>query len=259
VPKLILFAAFFKKEFILFRRYLVNSLGGMLTIYIVFLLLFGGYRGFASMAGAVGGSGIENLVVGYVLWFFMLTTYQDVFHTILLEARQGTLEQLYMSVHGFGWVMGAKAAAGFVVNLIFVVVLLIAAMLTSGVTLRLDVLSLFPVLLGTLLGVLGVGFAIGGVTLILKRIESYTQMVQFLLIGLIAVPAERFVVFRLLPGSYGAVLIREIMVNGKNLLELGVGNVLVMYLIGFAHLFLGYASYKVCERKAMIQGTLGHY
>ena len=91
MPKLILFAAFFKKEFILFRRYLVNSLGGMLTIYIVFLLLFGGYRGFASMAGAVGGSGIENLVVGYVLWFFMLTTYQDVFHTILLEARRGHL------------------------------------------------------------------------------------------------------------------------------------------------------------------------
>ena len=188
--KVLLLQAFFKKEFILFRRYFLNSLGGMLTLYIIFLLVMGGFQGVSALTG-VGGNTVEGLVVGYVLWLFMLSTYQDVSHTLRTEAQEGTLEQLYMSAHGFGWVMGAKVVAGFFTNLIVVSVLLMAALLTTGVRLNLDLMSLLPLLIGTLLGSVGIGFAIGGITLILKRIDSYTQMVQFLLIALVAAPAGR--------------------------------------------------------------------
>ena len=110
-----------------------------------------------------------------------------------------------------------------------------------------------------MLGMLGVGFAVGGVTLIIKRIDSYTQMIQFLLIALIAVPAERVLWMRLLPGSFGAGLIRGIMIDGQNLAQLGLSNLITMFLIGVLHLVLGYGIYKLCERKAMLQGMLGHY
>lgn len=258
MPKVILLCAFFKKEFIIFKRYLINSIGSMLTLYVMFLLLFGGFQGIRGLAG-LESSTADGIVVSYVLWFFMFTTYQDVANTLCSEARQGTLEQLYMSVHGFGWVMGAKVVASFCINLILVAVLLGAATFTTGVTLNLDLLSLFPVLIGTLLGSLGLGLVIGGLTLLFKRIDSYTQMVQFILIALVAIPAENVLGMRLLPGSYGAALIRGIMIDGKNLLQLGLGNVGFIFLVGLVHLSLGYAVYKVCERKAMIQGTLGHY
>lgn len=258
MPKVILFREYLKKEFTIFRRYWTNSLGGMLTIYVIFLLIFGGYRGLASMAGLEDG-GFEGLVVGYVLWFFMLSTYQDISYTLRLEAREGTLEQLYMSVHGFGWVMFAKVVASFTLNLFGVALQLAAAMLTTGVSLNLDLFSLLPTLVGTLMGILGVGFVIGGLTLIFKRIDSYTQMVQFLLIALVAVPADRVLLLSFLPGSYGAALLRRVMINGESLLQLGLGKVLFMFLIGLVHLAIGYAVYKLCERKAMIQGTLGHY
>ena len=258
LKKLLLLQAFFKKEFLIARRYWVNSLGGLLTLYVIFLMFFGGYQGLRGLAGLEGDTA-EILVVGYVVWFFMLTTYQDISDTLRSEAQQGTLEQLYMSVHGFGWVMGAKVVAGFFINLIVVAILFLAATLTTGVRLNLDILALFPVLIGTLLGALGVGFIIGGITLILKRIESYTQMVQFLLIALVALPADRVLWMRLLPGSYGSALIRKVMVEGQNLTQLGLGNVAVMFFIGILHLVLSYLVYKLCERKAMIQGTLGHY
>lgn len=256
--KLLLLQAFFKKEFILFRRYFHNSIGGMITLYIIFLLMVGGFQGMRALTG-LGGDTLEGLVVGYVLWLFMLTTYQDVWYTLRSEAQEGTLEQLYMSAHGFGWVIGAKVAAGFFTNLIMVAVLLAAALLTTGVTVNLDLLSLLPLVIGTLLGSAGIGFAIGGTTLVLKRIDSYTQMVQFLLIALVAAPAGRVVWMRFLPCSYGSALINRVMVGGQNLTQIGLGNVAALFLVGLGHLLAGYAVYKACERKAMIQGTLGHY
>lgn len=256
--KVLLLQAFFKKEFIIFRRYLLNSLGGMITLYLVFLLLVGGFQGIRALAG-VEGDTVEGLVVGYVLWFFMLSTYQDVSYTLRREAQEGTLEQLYMSVHGFGWVMGAKVVAGFFINLMFVAVLLVAALLTTGTTVNVDLFSLLPLVVGTLFGSVGIGFAIGGITLVLKRIDSYTQMVQFLLIALVAAPAGRVMWMRFLPCSYGSNLIAQIMVGGQHITQLGLGNVIAMFLIGIGHLGLGYGVYKLCERKAMIQGTLGHY
>ncbi len=256
--KLLLLRAFFKMEFITFRRYWMNSLGGMLTLYVIFLVLFGGYQGLRSLGG-VEGDPAEVIVVGYVLWFFMLSTYQDVWYTIRTEAQQGTLEQLYMSIHPFGWIMGAKVVARFFINLLLVAILLGAALFTTGVTLNLDLLSLMPVLIGTLLSSLGIGFLIGGITLMFKRIDSYTQMVQFILIALVALPADRVLWMRLLPGSYGATLIRNILVDGATLWGLGVGNLAMLFAIGLLHLAVGYGVYTLCEKKAMFLGMLGHY
>ncbi len=258
LKKLLLLQAFLRKEFIVFRRYWVNSLGSMITLYVIFLLVIGGFQGVRAWAG-VGGDTVEGLVVGYVLWLFMLATYQDVSHTLRSEAQEGTLEQLYMSTHGLGWVMGAKVVAGFFTNLVLVVVLLLAALATTGVTLNVDFLSLLPLVVGTLLGSVGIGFAIGGITLVLKRIDSYTQMVQFLLIALVAVPAGRVLWMRLLPCSYGSALITRVMVGGESLVQLGLWNVAAMFFVGLIHLLLGFGVYKICERKAMLAGMLGHY
>ncbi len=256
--KLTLFRAFFRRQLAYFRRYFANSLGGMLTLYVVFLLILGGYRGLSGPSGLQGDT-TEALVVGYGLWFYMLMTYQDVSYTIRTEALTGTLEQLYMSIHSFGWVMGASVSAAFMANFVMWAVLLGVAMFTTGTALNIDLLSVLPVLIGTLLGPLGIGFIIGGLTLVFKRIESYTQMVQFVLIGLVAVPAERVVWMRLLPGSFGAGLVRDIMVRGASLAEIGAGNLALLFAIGVGHLLLGYAVYKQCERAAMSRGLLGHY
>jgi len=255
--KLLLFKAFLKKEFILFRRYLVNSIGGMLTIYVIFLLLLGSYRGL--VGGGDHGDTVEQLVVGYVLWFFMLSTYQDVAYTLRREAKEGTLEQLYMSVHGFGWVMGAKAAAGFFVNSILVVILLRAVMVVTGSTLNIDLLSIVPITIFTLIGILGIGFTVGGLTLVFKRIESFTQMIQFALVALVAVDPQSVWWVRLLPGSYGASLVRRVMIGGAHLSNLGFWECAFFIVISLGHLGLGYGIYRLCERKAMSEGLLGHY
>lgn len=256
--KLLLLQAFFKKQVIYFRRYLLNTLGGMLTLYCIFLLILGGYRGLSGPTGLTGDT-VEALVVGYVMWFFLYTTYQDVAQQIRSEALTGTLEQLYMSVHGFGWVIGAHVLAAFIANLFMAAVLLAVAMRTAGTVLHINLPALLPVFVGTLLGPVGLGLIIAGLTLIFQRIDSYTQIVQFLLIGLVAMPAEKVAWMRLLPGSFGAGLVREMMVRGRGLAEIGLSRLLLLFAIGAVHLLLGYGVYKLCEKRAMSRGLLGHY
>ena len=117
----------------------------------------------------------------------MLTTYQDAWYTLRTEASRGHWSSFICPCTV--WLGdGSEGSGRIFFNLLLVAVLLGAALLTTGVTLNID-LSPRSVLIGTLLGSWAIGFAIGGITLVLKRIDSYTQMVQFLLIALVAAPA----------------------------------------------------------------------
>lgn len=250
--------AYFKKEFTIFRRYALNSLGGIITIYFIFLLIFLGYRG-AAGASPQFGEMLEGLVIGYLLWVFSLMVYQDVSHTIQTECREGTLEQLYMSAYPFGLVISMKVLASFFINLITIVILLFVMMWTTGQSLNIDVISIAPLIVFTLIGILGIGFAIGGVTLIFKRMDSYLQIVQFALIGLVAAPAEPIIWLRMLPASWGSTMINRVMSRGYSLVDFAFSDYLWLVGVGLFYLLAGYQAYKFCEKKAMERGLLGHY
>ncbi|MGI5854512.1 MAG: ABC transporter permease, partial [Bacillota bacterium] len=136
--KWLLFKQLAKKSWIEFRRYFFNSMGGIITLYVVFLVIFMGYKGIAGAAGPDLGTSIEGILVGYVLWFLALSAYQDVAYSIQNEARQGTLEQLYMSVHNFGWVIGLQQIVNAFYSLLVASVLTFFLMLTTGKWLTID-------------------------------------------------------------------------------------------------------------------------
>ena len=256
--KILLCKASFKKEFILFKRYLFNSLGGFLTLYLYFLLMFAGYKGLTEGSVKYGGV-LEGLVVGYTLWILVTSVYEEVAYTILTEAREGTLEQLYMSIHGFGWVMGMKMLAKIIIEIIFVSAVLFVLMLTTNRYLNLDVISLAIIIIFILLSVLGVGFLFGGLALIFKQISSYMQIVTYGFIALIAAPASKIPYNEYLPTSWGSSMIYDVMVTGKSIMDFTFDEVRLLVIVGFVYLFLGYGIYKFCERVAMSKGLLGHY
>ena len=257
--KLLLFKAMMKREIILTIRYFFNFLAGLITLYIVFLLMFHGYKEFAAGSANLGRN-IEGLVVGYTLWFLALSVYQDITYTIIREAREGTLEQLYMSAYGFGWVLTMKTVAASILNLIIVFLILLLLMFTTGKYLNLDLVSLLPVVFFILLGLLGLGLALGGITLIFKRVENYLQIMNFALIALIAIQGRTsWIGIRFLPLNWGSTLIYEIMVDGKYIFEFSWTELSFLVGIGLLHFMIGYLVYKKCEQIAMQKGMLGHY
>lgn len=247
-----------KKEIIEFKRYLFNTIGGILTIYVIFLLLFFGYKGVSGINIDTGDT-LENLVVGFVLWSFLMFSYQDVKCTITEENKKGTLEQLYMSAYPFTLLIIIKSVISMLFNLIFTGIILILTMNTTKVFLNIDIISLMPLLILTGLSILGIGLMLGGLSLIFKKVESYMQIVQFLIVGLVALPVNRFPILRLLPGSLGASMIRKITVHGENILDFSSLEMLQLTGVAILYLTLGCIIYKICESKVMEKGILGHF
>ena len=132
-------------------------------------------------------------------------------------------------------------------------------MIVTGRWLHLDVVSLLPLILLTLAGVYGIGFAIGGLALVFKRIESFVQIFQFAIVGLIAAPVDRFPVLRYLPLAEGARLIRRVMTEGLSIFELPATDLFFLFANSTIYLGLGFLAFKLLENVARDRGLLGHY
>lgn len=254
----LLLKTFFKREYIMFKRYLFNSLGGLVTVCFIFALIFLGYKGVAG--GSVNyGNTLEGIIVGYVLWYFGLITYMTISNVISSEASTGTLEQLYMSAFSFKTILLSITISTFLFNLIEVVIILFFAMFITGHFLTFDIISLIPVIIFTLLCFYGLGLIVGGVTLVFKKANTFLNILQFLIIGCIIAPVDKVAAFAVLPGSLGSNMINGIMVQGKHISDFTMEQLGVLALVGIGYIVVGSIVYKILEGKAMEKGTLGHY
>lgn len=252
-----MFAKIFKKEYILWTRYFTNSLGGLITTYFIFLLIFGGYKGFAGPNPSAGS--LESIIIGYMLWVFALFTYQTISLMLTQEAVQGTLEQLYMSPFSFIRISLYKLVSAFIIHFFINVVFLFVLMVTTGKYLHIDVLSIMPVLVITLMGVAGIGWILGGLTIIFKKIENYLQIVQFIFIFIIAIPTNKYVFAKFLPLSLGNEILQKIMIDKMSIVKLINMDMLYLIINSFAYFILGICIFKICEGIAMKKGLLAHY
>ena len=79
---LVLFWALLKKEYIYLKRYSFNTISGIITIYLVFLLIFYGVK---ALGGANFGDTLEGIVVGFMVWTFAIFRSEE--HTSELQSH----------------------------------------------------------------------------------------------------------------------------------------------------------------------------
>jgi len=256
---LALFRAQLKMRYIYLKRYYFDTLSMIITMFLVFLIIFYGAMALLGGTPATSGDTLEGIVVGFMVWTFALIAYSSLSWGMIEEAQQGTLEQLYMSPLGFGWVTIFRVAANFMVNAFMVIVVLFLMMATTGKWLNLDVLSLIPLILLTVAGAYGIGFFMGGLALVFKRVQSALQVLQFVLVIFIAAPFGWLPFMRFLPLSLGTRLIGMVMIDEVSLFQLPPGEVL--FLIGNSAFYfgLGFLIFKFFENVARDRGLLGHY
>ncbi len=252
------FWAIFTRFLIEIKRYPFNTLSGIVTLYLIFLLLFAGAKYAQGFGVNVFGEGLEALVVGFLVWTFALTAYSDLSWEIMREAQQGTLEQLYMCPFGFRFVSLAWVLSSFLVSLLFTGALLGLMMITTGKFLRLPLGTLIPLLFLTLAPIYGVGFLMAGLALVFKRIQAFFQILQFVFVPLLFLPAEEWWA-KALPLSLGSRLIREVMTEGKSLPALPALDLLMLLGTASFYFGLGLCAFKACEKVAKDRGLLAHY
>jgi len=240
------------------RRYYFNTVSSLITYYVVFLIIFYGVKAVGGPAMSAGDT-LEGMIVSYFLWTQVMYAYSALSWGIADEAQVGTLEQLYLCPYGFGFVNACSMAVSLVVNLLVNAILLLAAMATTGKWLQLDVVSILPLLVLTLFGAYGVGFAMGGLALVFKRIQATFQILQFVFFGFLFIPLTKFPAGAYLPLAMGNALVKRVMVDGLRLWELPAGELAVVAGTGILYLALGLAAFSWASRVARTRGLLGQY
>ncbi|HHY11187.1 MAG TPA: hypothetical protein GX529_01015 [Firmicutes bacterium] len=255
---LIALKASWRQTFTLAMRYLFNFFSAVITMYIVFLLMFYGVRAVGAGALDLGGT-LEGLFTGYIIWMIVLVGYQDLAYNVASEAQTGTLEQLYLSPVGYKWLAFFSQSLNSLLNLAMISVITAIMMFTTGQKLNLDMLSILPVFIAVYIQACGLGFALAGLALIFKRIQSFFQIVTFGVIGLFMIPWASFPWAKYLPFTMGQHLLQEIMMKGMKITQAPAGHLTVFAAVTVVYLGAGLGLFALAENKAKAMGLLGQY
>ena len=239
------------------RRYLPNTISTVVTFYAIFLMFFLGIQVLGAPESAE--TNTQYVIVSTALWFLALMAMQGIGWEITLEATRGTLEQLYMSPMGAWRILLARMVGTVLVNLLIIALMMFLSMATARQWLNLDLMTLLPILLLTVLGMLGVGFMVAGLSLIYKQVDSLLQIAQFVFLALVAVPLSALPLLELAPVVNGADMVRAVMVEGVFLTEFSSLDWLSLGVNAAAYFLLGVFLYGRAERRAMNRGLLGQY
>lgn len=246
-----------RMEFIELKRYLPNTLSMIATIYIIFLGMFLGLNVVGDPAQA--DMHIQHVIVNYIFWYLTLMTLLNVGTTIMLEATRGTLEQLYMSPLGMWKILLARLIGYTSLAMVTVIFLLFLSMLTANQWLYLKPEMTLPILILTLIGIVGVGFMIAGASVIFKQINAFMQILQFILAALAFVPLSVAPYLVIAPFVKGVDMIRFVMIHGYSWADFTWMDYTALIANSIAYLAVGILVYKKCEKIAMERGLLGNY
>jgi ABC-2 type transport system permease protein len=250
------------KRFLLLVRYPVNTASQIVTVYLFFAVIFFGGQAIVSRIASGGTSLVgtfDGLIIGWFLWTMSLTAYFSLAMNITRESQWGTLEQLYMSPYGFGSVMAVKVVANVLESLVWGAFILLLMLVTTGRTLSVNLITIVVVSVLALLSVVGIGFVFAGLALLYKRIENVSQLMQFVLIGLISAPVVGIPALRLLPLVQGSAMLQKAMKNGVRLWEFPVTDLALLVGSAVVYSLLGYLVFRWCTDRARKKGVMGHY
>jgi hypothetical protein len=254
--RLALVSVIARKKFTLLVRYPLNTATRFLTLVALFAVIFfgGGAVVGASLTDSLGG-----IIVGLFIWTLSIVAFSGLSWNVTREAQWGTLERLFTSPNGFGFVMLTKMVVNVVFSFLWAFALLVVMMVISGEWLTVDPLTVLPLGVLTIASISGVGLVFAGLALLYKRIENVFQLVQWGFVGLIAAPAGGIPVLKLLPVSHGSYLLRRAMDDGVRLWEFAPAELGLLVATSTVYFLAGYYCFTRAQRRARRKGVMGQY
>lgn len=251
----------FRRTFHWARSYWVEYLSNFVLYSLGFLLLVAAFR---SATGEFGQNGILRTLLGYITWYMCANVMASIAHVAEDESRTGTLEQLFLTglsplvvflVRSFGRIL-MEITQGLPLALLLAILL--------GVLRPIPLLAILVFTL-TLLGACGLGFALAGIAMVIKRADSLITTIWQMLVffsGALAPmhPPALALVARILPLGLGIENLRMVYLEGASLSTLWQNGLLPGLLVNtLTYILIGLALFTWGERRARRNGTLAHY
>lgn len=244
------------RDLLIWLRYPANAVLGMLISVFIFGVMFYG-------GTLIAGPAISDTIEGLIVGFFQLTlsnrAYAGITDAIGSEASWGTLERHYLTPIGFGPVMFAKAWAIIFSTFLTSSIILAVMLLITGTSLELHLLTVVTVATLAIASALGLGFAMGGLGVLYKRIGNVNNLLGFVFVGLIAAPAFDLWWMKFFPLVQGSALLQQSMKQGVRLWEFEPTALAILIGSAFVYLKVGYIAFSLATRRARRLGVLGDY
>jgi ABC-2 type transport system permease protein len=254
---LTLFRAEMKRNWAMIKAYPVDQIAMVVILAFLFYMLFLGTNYMSG--GAHLGNRVDSIFVGYVAWMLMMTTYQSVSQSIRGESTQGTVMQLLTSPYSTRQILLTRAVTGALTDVVMITIVAGCIMLLTGIRLHLSI-GIVPFLATALAAAAGLGFLLGAITLLYKKVDMVLSIVQYAILFGVMAPMEQWgaggtALSVLVPVGPSAAGLRELLVAqhfSLVLLAVALGNVL-LYLGG------GLLLFGMAERRAKRLGLLGAF
>jgi ABC-2 type transport system permease protein len=223
----------------------------------------------ATFDGVADGYGAERQLaslIGFLVWELCAGVLAATTESVTTEARQGTLESVILAPVPPLLTFWLRLTAVFTRQAVETLVLGLALALLLGLYMVPGGLALLVALL-TLLGVAGVGLALGGLALVYKSVDSVVAVVSLLAVlftGALVPLNSLGLVFTLLklllPMTWGIDLLRQSLIDGATWSQLWASGALPgLALQSAVFLALGFVVFCWGLRRAQEQGNLGSY
>ena len=252
------------RDFTISLRYPLELLTGLFILYVLFMGLFMGAKLLAGQQALSGN--LDGVVIGYTMWFFALMAMNTMSIDIENEARQGTLEQVYLNAPNYLGLLWVRAAVHLTMGAGVVVALAVLIQLTTGHWLALTwaaVPAMLLTIILTIAGLCGFGLILGGLSLTFKRIGQLSALVQFSMFFLayaelssIALPWRDIVAH--LPLARGVDMLKSLLTPAEAYPALGT-DLTWLAIDSLFYAALGSLVFYAMERVARKGGLLSHY
>jgi len=265
-------AAMSGKELTIMIRYPVEFVAsfGQVFLIIIIMTLAGFMFAPADVDAPRVSLGAGLVMYGFILFIFFSDMLWTIGYNIRREQKQGTLEQLYLSPAS----KSASLLSRVTVTLVWTGLLAAASTwlvttITGGWPMHNLPLSLF-ILLMSLAGTFGVGFAFAALTLrVRETAQTVANLFQFSFIILCApffpfsaLPTRVQVISRLIPLSYSVDALRSTLLGYPHgfpeLAPIEV-ELIIVTVFGLLMPFLGFWLYRREEDRARRSGSLSEY
>lgn len=236
----------------LWRRYWLESIAG----FAIVLALFAGLLFAVSTFGklSIQSGTLDGVVLGFAIWMFAGAAYSSSASEIAEEIRQRTLQQIAMSPRPLWALLLIRATVNICIGLVILAVMLIGVDIVTGFRLGLSYLQVLALMTLAAPALLGVGLAMAGVLLVVRKVDMLQALIYPALVALVSLPAYPVNATILLPFAFGAAAARGA-ASGQTL---QASDYVLILLNSAAWLGVGLVAFRALDRRARLLGVMGH-
>ncbi|MCE9499481.1 MAG: hypothetical protein K8R21_03115 [Leptospira sp.] len=173
---LLLVKAEIKRDYIYMLRYPMEILSFFIIMYMILMaIIFGVNMMIPNKTGWV----LNQIILGYALMNFIMSSQMGWSGAIQNESETGTLEQLSISGHYLSGVLFARGISQFPRHTFNFFTLYALLNYSTSTVSNFSFLYSIPILFTGMIGIFGVSFVFAGITLLLKRVGMFFQIVNF--------------------------------------------------------------------------------